>query len=178
MVEMKDVDKELNKLESVIKAKKAVKAIRHVINRVEQFNNQYFPLEIKLIGIGGSSIRVEEPKDIDIFVEAHGIQEIWKEFFEFKQKLGSNINYFAEILFEIGEIKERVTIDDLIEVAKDDLLRLGFKKIWIENWLPWVRISDIRWGLDRGLPIVSFDEENLLSRFIKTGWRGKKARNT
>lgn len=165
---------DIEKINKIIKPKVAQKAIRHVIKRVEEFNSQYFPFEITKVGIGGSSLRGENPKDIDLFIEAHGIRDRWNEWWEFKKCLNSNICSLGGLAYEISLEEGRATIDKLIASAKDDLLALGFKKSWIENWFHWVRISDIRWGLDRGLPIVDFSGNDLLSRFIKEGWRGKR----
>jgi|LGVD01.1.fsa_nt_gb hypothetical protein len=167
-------EKDVNGLKPVIKPKIALKAIHHVKNRVEQFNNQYFPLEMKLVGIGGSCIRSENPKDIDLFVEAYTIQKRWEEWKKFTECLNLNIYKLDKLAFDSREIERKATTNRMIEMAKDKLLALDFKEVWIANWFPWVRISDIKWGLDRGLPLVYFSENELISRYIKDGWKGKR----
>jgi len=162
------------KLSQVIKSEIAIRAIKHVINQAEQFNNDYFPVKVDLIGIGGSSIRVSSPKDIDILIKAQAVKEIWEEFIEFKKHLDKNFGLFIDTMYEISERKGRATIKDILEVIQDDLLKLGFKKVWIEKWLPWMRITDIRHGINIGLPHISFDVSNLLLRYIKRGWHGRR----
>lgn len=58
------------RLEDVVKSNTAIKAIQHVIKRAELFNRLYFPVMITKIGIGGSILRIEDPKDVDILIEA------------------------------------------------------------------------------------------------------------
>jgi predicted nucleotidyltransferase len=57
-------------LKDVLRSGLAARAIDHVVDRAIEFNREDFPLTIKEIGIGGSSLRVRNPKDIDIVVRA------------------------------------------------------------------------------------------------------------
>jgi hypothetical protein len=158
----------------IIKSRAALKAVHHAIIRVERFNAQYFPFEIKSVGIGGSSIRHENPRDIDLFAEAYGIRKILSEWRKFKRRLNSSAYKIGNLASRLSEIERRATINRMIETAREELLELGFEKSWIENWFPLVRISDIRWGLDQGIPVAYFSENELISRFMKEGWKGKR----
>lgn len=163
-----------SQLKKIVKSDIALAAIFHTIHRVKQFNNGYFPFRIKSLRIGGSSLRIEKPKDIDLFVEAHAISNLWQEWRRFDETLNSKMYEIYNLAHELCEIGEKATIGKVIEKAKDRLVKLGFEAPWIENWLPWVRISDIKWGLDRSGIIAYFSEDELISRFIKDGWKGKR----
>ena len=165
------MDKELSQ---VIKSKVAIKAIKHVIDRAERFNEDYHPVKVKSIGIGGSSLRVTRPRDIDISVEVQAVKEIWYEFEEFKKHLDNNFEVFIDATYKIRKEKGRSTINDLIDVTRGYLIKSGFKEIWIEKWLPWLRVEDIRCGINRGTHFVYFDICKLLTRYLKSGWRGRK----
>ncbi|AEA47894.1 hypothetical protein [Archaeoglobus veneficus] len=161
-------------LNQIIRSNVAIKAIKHVVQRAEQFNNEYFPVKIEEIGIGGSSIRIDKPKDIDVFVKARAINSIWKEFFDFRTKTMESFHIFANAVLELTEEKGKSNIFDLIELIRDDLAEKGFKEDWIENWLPWVRVSDIRRGMESIIHMVLLDVEKLLERYLKKDWRGKR----
>lgn len=165
------MDKELSQ---VIKSKVAIKAIKHVIDRVERFNKDYFPVKVKSIGIGGSSLRVARPKDIDISVKVQAVKEIWYEFKEFKEHLDNNFKLFVDAMHEIRKEKGRTTINDLIDATRDNLIKSGFKEIWIEKWLPWLRVEDIRYGINIGIPFVYFDIYKLIMRYLKSGWQSRR----
>ncbi|GAH97728.1 unnamed protein product [marine sediment metagenome] len=166
-------------LKGVVKSGIALKAIHHAISRVKQFNNQnnHFPVEIRSVGIGGSSIRSEDPNDIDLFVEAHEIKNIW-EWRKFRGTLNSNVYELNKIALDLHKREGKVTISRMIEADKDELLALGFEELWIKNWFKWLRCSDIGWGplvvRVAKNEVVNFSEYQLISRFIKDGWRGKR----
>ncbi len=163
-----------NELSRVIKSRVAIRAIQHVIDRAKQFNEDYFPVKIKSIGIGGSSLRVAKPRDIDIFVEAQAIDDIWYEFEEFRRRLNNNFRLFVNAMYKIQEKKGRATINDLIDAIRDNLIKSGFKDVWIEKWLPWLRITDIRYGINVGIPLISFEIYDLIKRYLKSGWHGRR----
>lgn len=169
---MKDGENLPLQLKRVVKSGIALKAIHHAISRVKQFNNQnnHFPVEIRSVGIGGSSIRSEDPNDIDLFVEAHAIKNIWPEWCKFRGMLNSNAYGLNKIALDLRKREGKLTISRMIEADKDELLALGFEELWIKNWFKWLRSSDIRGGD----PLVYFSEYQLIPRFIKNGWRGKR----
>jgi len=162
------------KLEDVVKSNIAIEALYHVVKRAELFNEMYFPVEITKIGIGGSSLRDEKPRDIDISVEARIKKEIYLEWEEFKEILDRNTFRLYELSLELTNIYGRSDILTLIEHFYHELVYLGFKKHWIANWLPWVRISDIKYGYDRGVLDTYFNLEELISRFLKAHWHKKR----
>jgi len=168
------MNEEITKLENLIKSKVSIDAIQHVIERAVQFNEEYFPVKIKLIGIGGSSVRDPRPRDIDIIAEIEKIKERWEEWQDFIKILCENNWRLYNMTTELNKEGERASIDKIIERDKKKLLELGFSQKWIEKWLRWVRIADIKWGLDRGLPTVCFSEKELVSRFLKSGWKRKR----
>lgn len=171
---MKDYEK-LDSLREIIKFKKAIDAVCHVIERVRKFNEEYYPFKIKLIGIGGSSVRTETPRDIDIYIEASTVPGVWQEWLDFQHKLSENINVLANILWNARKCKKRITINDIIiGDARKELLKQGFEERQLDLWFKWLRISDIQFGLDRGLPIVTFTNEKLIARFISAGWKGRR----
>lgn len=163
-----------NELSRVIKSRIAIRAIEHVIDRARQFNEDYFPVKIKSIAIGGSSLRVAKPKDIDLFVEARATDDVWYEFEEFKRLLNNNFQLFVNVMYKIQEEKGKATTNDLIDAIRDDLTKLGFKDVWIEKWLPWLRITDIRDGIREGIPRIPFEINDLIKRYLKSGWHGRR----
>ncbi len=168
------LQEKIQQLKPVIKSSEVLRGLGYVINRVEEFNKKDFPFKITEIGIGGSSIRVVNPRDIDILIKAYGVKSKWKEWNEFKKILYSNWYNLGKLISDLSKSEKRVTIDKLIKRYENKLLSLGFKEQWIKKWLPYVRISDIRWSLDRIFPLVNFSEDKLISRFLKEGWKGKR----
>jgi len=118
-------------LESLIKSKVSIDAIQHVIGRALRFNEGYFPVKIKLIGIGGSSIRDPRPRDIDIIVEIEKIKERWKEWQDFIKILYENNWRLYNMAIELNKEGERASIDKIIERNKKKLLGLGLNFIVI-----------------------------------------------
>lgn len=164
----------LESLRGIIRFRKAIDAICHVIGRVRKFNEAYNPFKIKLVGIGGSSVRTETPRDIDIYIEASTIPGIWQDWINFKHKLDEHIDILVDLLWTAREHKKRATINDLIKDARKELLKQGVGDKQFDSWFKWLRISDIQFGLNHGIPIVDFSGEKLVTRFITAGWKGRK----
>jgi len=164
----------LESLRGIIRFRKAIDAICHVIGRVRKFNETYNPFKIKLVGIGGSSVRTETPRDIDIYIEASTIPGIWQDWIDFKHKLDEHIDILVDLLWTAREHKKRATINDLIKDARKELLKQGVRGEQFDSWFKWLRISDIQFGLNHGIPIVDFSGEKLVTRFITAGWKGRR----
>ena len=161
-------------LERIIKFKPAIKALLHVINRSNEFNRGYYPFVIKVIGIGGSSIRTETPRDIDIYIKAETRPEIWDEWNKFRNTLSENINLLLDLLWEVQQHKRRAQIKDIFTQARKALLKQGITEKQFDTWFEWLRISDINFGVAHGVPIVDFSSEKLLSRFLTAGWKRRR----
>jgi hypothetical protein len=157
-------------LNTIIRSPIALKAVRHAVEKVEEFNRQPFPYNIIRLGIGGSSLRSENPKDVDLVVEAHGIGSRIGEWEEFRKGLSLKLIHLNNLLMYYRP-EGRRTMEGYIKELGGELEDLGFKDTWIENWFPWVRISEITW---KGMPPSPFDEKLLITRFIKDGWKGKR----
>jgi len=150
---------------------RAVKALMHLVKRAELFNDGYYPVIIDKIKVMGSSLRYEVIGDVDFVVECIAKEELWNEFIEFKEHLNSNLYEIWELLDELRlDLNIKVTINDLIENFSDELLMMGFKDEWLKYWLCWMRIEDLKFGIDRGLPVVFFDVNKLVERFLKSNW--------
>ena len=158
----------------ILKSEVAKKALKHTIERVEVFNNGYYPFKIVSVGVGGSCLRTEKPKDIDIFIERASIPKIWDEWRDFKKILDASVYDFYKWSYEKREPEKKMSIERIIQTSKEGMLSVGFNDDHIEIWLKWCRISDIMYGVNHGMRIVDFSESKLLSRFIKNGWNGKR----
>jgi len=165
---------ELRQLEDIIKGKEALRALAHVIIRAHSFNTGMFPLVITSVGISGSSLREVEVEDIDVILECSMKSELMSEWRDFKRKLSENFNKIWSFITEVSTLTGRATINHIIENFRDELIDLGFKDLWINEWFPWMRVSDFRRGIETGLPIPYFDMKDLVSRYVKYGWRGKR----
>ncbi|OYT44040.1 MAG: hypothetical protein B6U85_10610 [Desulfurococcales archaeon ex4484_42] len=165
---------ELRQLEDIIKGKEALRALAHVIIRAHSFNTGMFPLVITSVGISGSSLREVEVEDIDVILECSMKSELMSEWRDFKRKLSENFNKIWSFITEVSTLTGRATINHIIENFRDELIDLGFKDLWINEWFPWMRVSDFRRGIEKGLPIPYFDVKDLVSRYVKYGWRGKR----
>ena len=162
-------------IKNIVKSDKALDAIEFVVNKAERFNSDYFPFKIVLIGIYGSALREIEVGDFDFMLiikkdDSKPLQE-WKNF---KEKLISSNNIFLELISKLNVEGYRASTDLIINKYYDELVRYGFKPIWIRNWIKWLRISDVKEGVDRGSSIPFFDIENIVSRYVKERWRGKR----
>lgn len=62
----------------------------------------------------------------------------------------------------------------MISLYRERLTELGFKEKWIKCWFSYLRVTDFRYGIDRGLPLVFFDEKELITRYLKKGYAGKR----
>ena len=164
----------LEPLSNIIKFKQAIKALCHVVRRVEEFNNGYYPFEIKRFGIGGSSVRTDTPRDIDICIEADTVPEIWDEWKTFQGILSNNIHLLLSLLGNVQKHKHRASIQDIMPKARSALLKQGVKEKQFDTWFTWLRVSDIRFSVDYGVPIVSFTDEKLVSRFLTAGWKKRR----
>jgi len=162
------------KWHDVIKADIAFKALAHVINRTILFNSGRFPVAIDSIGIGGSALSSKEIGDIDIVVYCFPKEKFINDWSRFDKLLSKKFSELWSLIVKSSMFVNRVTIDLIINMYRDEIVSLGFKDWWIDEWFGWLRISDFRWGIDRGLPIVDFSIRKLIKRFIKHGWRGKR----
>ncbi len=154
---------------SIIRSPRVIEALCHVIKRARELNSEeYFPVRLREIGISGSSLRTDNVRDVDVvavYVYRANILPEWR-LFKRLLSLGSR-----DLWYLLDELEGRRSVETLIRYRREELIRLGLKPKWIESWLRWVRVSDIKWGIDRGLPIVYFDENILISRYLKQGWR-------
>ena len=86
---------------------------------------------------------------------------------EIHEKLHEKFGELWSLIIESSYFTSRVTMDFVIENFYNEIVRLGFKKWWIEEWLRWTRVSDFRWSVDRSLPIVYFGLRELIERYTK-----------
>ena len=154
----------------------ALKALAHVIFRAKQVNSEFYPITIDQIGIAGSVLRSKRIGDIDIVAVGSNRPECMDEWNQFKELLRENFVPLWELLSIIRNksSKRKATIKDMISLHKKELIELGFKETWIEYWFSYLRVVDFRWGIDRGLPLVYFDENKLITRCLKSGYAGKR----
>jgi len=149
-------------LSDVIKSRIVIDALNHVVDRTEVLNSSRYPVKIIAIGIGGSALRKEKIGDVDITVHISEKPELVDEWKNFKENLLKRFFDIWSLIEETREIRRtRITIHDIVELYYDYLIQLGFKELWIE-WLKWTRISDFKWGINRGLPFPLFPLKNLL----------------
>lgn len=97
------LQEKIQQLKPVIKSSEVLRGLGYVINRVEEFNKKDFPFKITEIGIGGSSIRVVNPRDIDILIKAYGVKSKWKEWNEFKKILYSNWYNLGKLISDLSK---------------------------------------------------------------------------
>jgi len=155
--------------ESVICSPKAIEALYHVIRRACEFNSEgCFPIRIREVGISGSSLRTDKVRDIDVIVVYVHKTDILPEWSSFMHLLNLRSRDLWLLFYEI---EGKRSIKALIKHKRKELIRLGFKPKWIESWLRWVRVNDIKWGMDRGLLVVYFNEDILVTRYLKQGWK-------
>jgi len=160
-------------LRGVIHSRRARKAIYHVIKRACELNNGYFPVYITKIGLSGSALRIDKPKDVDIVVYIDLRESILNEWYSFKEKLRETFEYVWNMICDLSLKGERATIEKILERGYNNLLQLGFKNEWLKNWMIWVKITDYRWMLDRGLWMIGprFDMGDLTRRYLKYNWK-------
>ena len=163
-------------LAEFIGSKKALKGTVHAIERIEEWNRGYFPLTVRKIAILGSSLRYDVVNDIDLllFVEENEMNEEFKEFLSLIEK---NISILREMLFisediliERGFVNGKVkkgALGRMVEKFKDNLLNMGFKDVWLDNWLSALTFSDLE-------SLYGLIPSNLLIKFVKKGWRTPK----
>ena len=161
-------------LGDVIKSNVAFRALAHVISRVNSLNKAKFPITVEAIGLSGSALTSKEIGDIDIVLCYAPRRRFAEEWEKFIRTLHEKFGELWSLIVESSYFTSRVTMDFVIENFYDEIVRLGFKKWWIEEWLKWTHVSDFRWGVDRGLPMVYFGLRELIERYIKHGWHGKR----
>lgn len=176
---MKDSELYVKRLRSMfpfIENDAALKALAHVIFRAKQVNSEFYPITIDQIGIAGSVLRSKRIGDIDIVAVGSNRPECMDEWNQFKELLRENFVPLWELLSIIRDksSKRKATIKDMISLHKKELIELGFKETWIEYWFSYLRVVDFRWGIDKGLPLVYFDENKLITRYLKSGYAGKR----
>lgn len=159
-----------------IKSNIAFKALAHVILRAKQINSGFYPIIIDHIGVGGSVLRSKDVGDIDIVVVSSNRPEYASEWEQFKKLLRENFIPLWELLSLTRDKsgKGKATIKDMISLYRERLTELGFKEKWIKCWFSYLRVTDFRYGIDRGLPLVFFDEKELITRYLKKGYAGKR----
>ncbi len=148
---------------------KAREALKNISSIAEEFNKQDVPVTLERIDIHGSILRKEKAGDIDLVIRGEFKTEIKEEWKEFITTLNQNV-------FELYNLKsyERTTITELIEKHTNAIKAMGFKNRWIENWLPFVRMSDIYVAINRGMRHTSFDEGCIAPRFFNERCRNKR----
>lgn len=162
-----------NKWGDIIVSRRALRGIAHIIYRAIQFNNKPMPATIEVIHVGGSSILGSlEPEDLDVVVEAYKRGDVAQEWREFKEHLRRKFGEVWGFINELRLILNKVTINHLIAWYRSELEDLGFKSLWINEWMPWVRITDYQEVIDRGVMLSIIDEYKLIRRFLKYGWKG------
>ena len=154
-------------LGDVIKSNVAFRALAHVISRVNSLNKAKFPITVEAIGLSGSALTSKEIGDIDIVLRCAPKSRFAEEWEKFMKKLHEKFGELWSLIVESSYFTSRVTMDFVIENFYDEIVRLGFKEWWIEEWLRWTRVSDFRWSVDRSLPIVYFGLRELIERYTK-----------
>ena len=176
---MKDSELCVKRLRSTfpyIESDAALKALAHVIFRAEQVNSEFYPITIDQIGIAGSVLRSKKIGDIDIVAVGSNRPEYMDEWNQFKELLRENFVPLWELLSIIRDksSKGKATIKDMISLYRKDLIDLGFKETWIEYWFSYLRVTDFWYGINIGLPVVYFGENKLITRYLKSGYAGKR----
>jgi len=156
-------------LEGVVENRVVFKAIDHVLSRVKSFNSSKYPLTIEYIGLGGSALSSKEIDDIDIVLGCSTRGEYANDWKEFKKLLFEKFNELWSFIVDVSLFTRRATIDDVIEEYFNEIKDLGFKEWWINEWFKWLRITDFKWSVDRGIPIVYFSLKELVERYMKYG---------
>jgi len=135
-----------------------------------------FPVRVSVVGICGSVLRGFEVGDIDFIIVIEESDDVCavEEWKRFKDKLLFSNRLFWRLIVRLNEEGYRASMDLILDRYRDELIGYGFKDSWIDNWLRWLRVHDVREGVDRGLPFPFFDIEKVVERFIKSGWRGKR----
>jgi len=159
-----------------IKSNAALKALAHVIFRAEQINSGFYPITIDQIGVGGSILRSKDVGDVDIVAVSSNKPEYVNEWKQFKELLGENFVRIWKLLSITRDrsSKGKATVKDMISLYRKELIELSFKEVWIKHWFSYLRVSDFWYGIDRGLPLVCFDENKLITRCLKSGYAGKR----
>jgi len=176
---MKNLGLHVEKLKSMfpfIKSNAALRALTHVISRAEQLNSEFYPVTVDQIGVGGSILRSKDVSDVDIVAIGSNRLEYMSEWKKFKKLLRENFVPLWKLLSKTRNksSKGKVTIKDMISLYRKELVDLGFKEVWIECWFSYLRVTDLQYGIDRGLPLVYFDENKLITRYLKSGYAGKR----
>lgn len=159
---------------NIIKKNIALHGLAYVISRAVIFNCSPYPATIEAIGVGSSVLRsIKEIGDIDIIVY-YKKDELYDEWKQFENMLMEKYSELYDMAIDVSTRFGRASMDLLISIYKGHLIRLGFKRMWVEEWFPWINISDIWWGAQHGVPIVSFSLNTLIKRFLKYKWRRKR----
>ncbi len=161
-------------LGNVIRCRDALRALDHVIHKAKLFNSGRFPLTVEYIGIGGSSLDSDEVADIDIVLCCSGRPEYFDDWLAFKRLLHEKFGIIWGIIVNLMDYVPKVTINHVIDYYRKNLADIGFKDWWINEWFTWLRISDFRYGIERGVPLVRFSLRELVERFFKHKWIGKR----
>lgn len=149
-----------------------INALAHVIKRTKEFNDDYFPYKVDKLMIFGSSIRTEEPKDLDLIVVLNEKDtKILNEWENFRNIMLNSNRLFMNLVRKINESGRRANISLIINLYRDELIKLGLKERWIDRWLPWYRVSDIRFYSSLGLPYVFVDITTIVRRYLTHKWR-------
>ena len=172
--ESNDILKELrDKWDRIIISRKALRGIAYIIHRALQFNDKPMPARIEAIHVGGFAVLGSpEPEDLDIVIEAYRRDDLAEEWREFIEHLRREFGEVWGFINELRLILDKATVDQLIAWYRSELEYLGFKNLWISEWMPWVRITDYQEIIDRGVILSIIDEHKLIRRFLKHGWKG------
>ena len=101
---------ELERLKDIIKSKKTLKAVGHVITRVYSLIKGMFPLVITSVDVSVSSLREVEVEDIDVILECSMKSELMNEWRDFKRKLSENFHRIRSLIIEVSSLTGRAAI--------------------------------------------------------------------
>ncbi len=99
---------ELERLKDIIKSKKTLKAVGHVITRVYSLIKGMFPLVITSVDVSVYSLR--EVEDIDVILECSMKSELMNEWRDFKRKLSENFHRIRSLIIEVSSLTGRAAI--------------------------------------------------------------------
>ena len=145
-----------------IASKKALETVMSLIEKVIEFNKEEKnPFEIVRVGVGGSSLRIDKPKDLDVLIFYKLKKAFEKTYYEFMEFLRQNYgnqkgiqtlwNLKQKMIWKpleneyglslMKKVKNKLTVKEYVEKNYDALLNFGFKPIWLE-WVVHQRFSD------------------------------------
>ncbi|ALL01295.1 hypothetical protein Pyrde_1247 [Pyrodictium delaneyi] len=161
------------RLTNLVRDRTALRALLHAVSRVEELNHSEFPVAVEAVGLTGSALRIEDAGDIDVVLACRHREERMKEWWEFDQILRKSVLMLLEMAYELSYETGRATMEALTRIYRAELLELGFKEKWLNNWLPFLTISWLRY-VARLPAVPRLRPVGLLDRFVRKGWSGKR----